>query len=98
LTARQTLRPAALRMSNDDWELTDVGRRNLEDLEGKWKRVCVLGGSRGTSLARYQRLLDQFYSVLNNLCSSGVGMEVVKELSSMGVNVVALASADGPQC
>ncbi len=49
-STRQAANPCALRMSNDNWELTDVGRRNLEDLEGKWKRVCVLGGSRGESL------------------------------------------------
>ncbi len=49
MPVRQAANPCALRMSSDNWELTDVGRRNLEDLEGKWKRVCVLGGSRGGS-------------------------------------------------
>ena len=28
-------------------EMTDAGRRELKDLEGQWKRVCVLGGSKG---------------------------------------------------
>jgi NADPH:quinone reductase-like Zn-dependent oxidoreductase len=32
---------------SDDWELTDAGRRELKDLEGKWSRICVLGGSKG---------------------------------------------------
>jgi NAD(P)-dependent dehydrogenase (short-subunit alcohol dehydrogenase family) len=27
--------------------MTDAGRRELKDLEGQWKRVCVLGGSKG---------------------------------------------------
>lgn len=31
----------------DDLELTDAGRRELRDLEGKWKNICVLGGSKG---------------------------------------------------
>ena len=30
-----------------DGEMTDAGRRELKDLEGQWKRVCVLGGSKG---------------------------------------------------
>lgn len=30
-----------------DGEYADQGRRQLEDLEGQWKRICVLGGSRG---------------------------------------------------
>ena len=33
--------------ASDDWELTDAGRRELKDLEGKWSRICVLGGSKG---------------------------------------------------
>lgn len=33
--------------SGDDWQLTDAGRRELKDLEGKWSRICVLGGSKG---------------------------------------------------
>jgi len=47
-------------------DLTQVGRRNLEDLDGKWSKVCVLGASKG------------------------VGLEVTKQLSGMGVEVVAL--------
>lgn len=27
--------------------MTDAGRRELKDLEGQWKKVCVLGGSKG---------------------------------------------------
>ena len=33
--------------AGDDWDLTDAGRRELKDLEGKWSRICVLGGSKG---------------------------------------------------
>ena len=35
-----------LRMSDSDLPLTDAGRRELRDLEGQWKNVCVLGGSK----------------------------------------------------
>jgi NADPH:quinone reductase-like Zn-dependent oxidoreductase len=30
-----------------DGDMTDAGRRELKDLEGQWKKVCVLGGSKG---------------------------------------------------
>lgn len=38
-------RCVSLRMADED--LTDAGRRELRDLEGQWKNVCVLGGSKG---------------------------------------------------
>lgn len=40
---------AGLRMQDDGWELTNVGRRNLGDFQGKWKKICVFGGSKGRS-------------------------------------------------
>jgi NADPH:quinone reductase-like Zn-dependent oxidoreductase len=33
--------------AGDNWELTEAGRRELKDLEGKWSKICVLGGSKG---------------------------------------------------
>lgn len=65
---RGTARISGLRMQDLDRGnvLTEVGRRNLEDLDGNWKKVCVLGASKG------------------------VGLEIAKQLSGMGVEVVAL--------
>jgi len=77
-----------------DGEMTDAGRRELKDLEGQWKRVCVLGGSKGVGKDVVEML-------------SGRGVEVValvrreeskKELEAMeGVTAVmgdALEAAD----
>eukprot|EP00284_Hemiselmis_tepida_P017673 CAMPEP_0174929082 /NCGR_PEP_ID=MMETSP1355-20121228/27014_1 /TAXON_ID=464990 /ORGANISM="Hemiselmis tepida, Strain CCMP443" /LENGTH=293 /DNA_ID=CAMNT_0016175267 /DNA_START=10 /DNA_END=891 /DNA_ORIENTATION=+ len=63
---------SGLRMQDLDAgnDLTAVGRRNLEDLEGKWSKIGVLGGSKG------------------------VGKEIVKRLSGMGVEVKALVRTE----
>ena len=60
VTARGAPR-VALRMQNED--LTDVGRRELRDLEGMWKNVCVLGGSKGVGR-----------EVVNGLVAKGVNV------------------------
>ncbi|KAJ1477498.1 NADH(P)-binding-domain-containing protein [Baffinella frigidus] len=44
-------------------DLTDAGRRELRDLEGKWKNVCVLGGSKGVGR-----------EVVNGLSAMGVNV------------------------
>ena len=30
-----------------DGDMTDAGRRELKDLDGQWKKICILGGSKG---------------------------------------------------
>ena len=45
-SCRPALRTSVARgLKMEDLELTDAGRRELRDLEGKWKNICVLGGS-----------------------------------------------------
>ena len=60
VTARGAPR-VALRMVEED--LTDAGRRELKDLEGKWSNVCVLGGSKGVGR-----------EVVNGLSAMGVNV------------------------
>ena len=49
-----------------DGDMTDAGRRQLKDLEGQWKKVCVLGGSKGVGKEVIELLSGLHESVLRS--------------------------------
>jgi len=81
---RSTL-ASRIRMSDSDLPLTDAGRRELRDLEGKWKNVCVLGGSRGVG----REIISELSAMGVNVVALVRKEESKKELEALaGVKAV----------